>query len=90
MHKDDLIAIHMTLFYAKQLLEAAGFNFQAYDELHVLPTHIHRSKALHRKAIELLCMEILKGFWRNRIPVELRDILKMNDRILHQKLKFNF
>jgi len=90
MHKDELIFVHLTLFYIKQLLEAAGFNFQAYDELHILPTHIHMSKTLHRKAIALLCIGILRAFWRNRIPVELREILKMNDEILRRKLKFNF
>ena len=79
MHKDEIILVHLALFYLKQFLEAAGLVecFQAYRELGILPAHIHRSKAQHEKAATLLCVEILRvlGEFENT-PRELNDILK--------------
>ena len=79
MHKDEIILVHLALFYLKQFLKAAGFVecFQAYRELGVLPAHIHRSKAQHEKAAMLLCAEILRVLEElDVISGELRDILK--------------
>lgn len=78
MHKDEVILVHLALFYLKQFLEAAGVKcFHAYRELGVLPAHVHRSKAQHEKAAMLLCVEILRvlGEFENA-PRELNDVLK--------------
>lgn len=59
LHKEELILIHLTLWNIKQMLEGAGYhNFDDYERLGVLPPHIHRSKADHRRAINRLAREI--------------------------------
>ncbi|AEA46161.1 UPF0058 family protein [Archaeoglobus veneficus] len=61
MRKKEIIVIHSTLFCIKRLFELAGISkFQAYKELGVFPSHIHKSKLHHKKAIMLICIELLK------------------------------
>ncbi|RLI83580.1 hypothetical protein DRP04_01100 [Archaeoglobales archaeon] len=81
MHKDEVILVHLALFYVKQFLEAAGVKrFQAYGELGILPAHVHRSKAHHEKAAMLLCVEILRVLGElEGISRELRDVLKKKE-----------
>ncbi|RLI88553.1 MAG: hypothetical protein DRO98_03025 [Archaeoglobales archaeon] len=60
MRKKEIIVIHSTLFCIKNLFELAGMSkFQAYKEYGVFPSHIHKSKFHHRRAIMLICSEIL-------------------------------
>ncbi len=79
MHKEEVVLLHLTLFYVKRLFEQAGMangHFKNYDELGVQPIHIHKSKSDHKKAILLLCRGISEIF-REYQPEELVE----NDKI---------
>lgn len=57
MHKNELIQLHTLLCQIKSYLEdegAAGSVFEDYDKMGVAPTHVHRSKTDHKRAIFLL------------------------------------
>ncbi len=79
MHKEEVVLLHLTLFYVKRLFEQAGIangHFKNYDEFGVQPVHIHKSKSDHKKAILLLCRGISEVF-KEYQPEELVE----NDRI---------
>ncbi len=61
MHKEELVLLHLTLFYIKRFFEEVGIangHFREYDKLGIKPVHIHKSKAEHKKAVFLLCRGI--------------------------------
>jgi hypothetical protein len=65
MHKEDLILIHRTLFLIKELFEKAGISnghFEFYELVNVLPSHIHKTKSEHKRAILILVDGILEFF----------------------------
>jgi len=75
MQKEEIILLHLTLYNIKKLFENAGIangHFKAYDELGVMPVHIHKSKTEHKKAISLLCKGISEIF-KERGPDDLME-----------------
>jgi len=60
MRKKELILVHSTLFCIKRLFELAGvLRFQAYNDFNIHPSHFHRTVEEHRRAIMLICAELL-------------------------------
>jgi len=65
IHKEDLILIHRTLFLIKELFEKAGISnghFEFYEQINTLPTHIHKTKREHKRAIFILVEGIMEFF----------------------------
>ncbi|RLI77185.1 hypothetical protein DRP05_10910 [Archaeoglobales archaeon] len=63
MHKGEIIWLHVILFKIRKMLETCRFTgkyFQLYDKLSVFPSHIHKRKVDHKKAIFILCLGILE------------------------------
>ena len=60
MDKGELIHIHMLLVQIKNYFEKLGIGegFPKYDSLGVKPTHVHKNKKLHKKAIFILGEEL--------------------------------
>ncbi|MFB6268912.1 MAG: UPF0058 family protein [Halobacterium sp.] len=58
MHKDELLDLHEQMVQIKdQFLEFDTVDddaFQAYEELDVDPSHVHKSKSEHKHAVFLL------------------------------------
>ncbi len=61
MHKNELIQLHTLLCQIKHHFEnetAENERFAEYEAMGVAPTHVHRSKSDHKKAIFLLGKEL--------------------------------
>ncbi|MEG9194343.1 MAG: UPF0058 family protein [Candidatus Methanoglobus sp.] len=61
MQKEEVLVLHLVLFNIKRILEGAGLaneHFKAYDALGINPVQVNRSKADHKKAVQLLCKGI--------------------------------
>ena len=60
MHKDELIQLHTLLSQIKAFVDRSGPTgaFVEYDRLGVSPTHVHRSKTDHKRAIFVLGKEL--------------------------------
>ena len=57
MHKNELIQLHTLLCQIKSHLEQGATTaelFKDYEEMGVAPTHVHRSKTDHKRAIFVL------------------------------------
>lgn len=56
--RGDLIRLHGEAYYLRGLVEEQGprtvGTFTAYDALGILPTHVHRGKGAHTRALLLL------------------------------------
>jgi len=60
--KEDVIAVHLALFYVKRFFESAGISnnyFYEYDKLRVYPSHVYVDRHKHATAITLLARGIL-------------------------------
>ncbi len=70
MQKEELIYIHSVLAQVKRHIEAerADADFSGYEDLHIQPVHLHRSKNDHKRAIFTLGEEIARA-----IGPEVRD-----------------
>lgn len=61
MHKNELIQLHTLLCQIKNHFEHDDGNapiFQDYEKVGVQPTHVHRSKSDHKRAIFVLGKEL--------------------------------
>lgn len=59
MHKNELIQLHTLLCQIKHHFESEEQErFEDYDQVGVQPTHVHRSKSDHKKAIFVLGKEL--------------------------------
>ncbi len=63
MQKEELIYIHSVLAQVKRHItaESANADFSGYDALHIQPSHVHRSKDDHKRAIFTLGEEIARA-----------------------------
>jgi hypothetical protein len=65
VRKEDIIHIHTLLAQLRRRDEVLGLAepgaFDEYDAFGVLPTHIHRTKGTHARALFLLATGIHKG-----------------------------
>jgi hypothetical protein len=63
MQKEELIYIHSVMAQVKRHIEAENANadFTGYDALHIQPSHVHRSKNDHKRAIFTLGEEIARS-----------------------------
>jgi hypothetical protein len=63
MQKEELIYIHSVLAQVKRHIaaESANADFSGYDALHIQPSHVHRSKNDHKRAIFTLGEEIARA-----------------------------
>lgn len=68
----ELIHLHALLLEVRTYLEREGMasasGFEGYDAQPVRPTHIHRRKEGHEKAIFLLVDDIVQSIQRNPPP----------------------
>lgn len=75
--KKEMIRIHFTLVQVKLFLEeelnilgiADELDFRDYDELNISPVHFYKSREEHKKAILILCCEILAALSKYRAQV---------------------
>lgn len=61
MHKNELIQLHTLLAQIKHHMEGEGPDapaFDEYEDVGVEPTHVHRSKSDHKRAIFTLGKEL--------------------------------
>ncbi len=60
MHKNELIQLHTLLCQIKHHFEdqSESLRFEDYESVGVQPTHVHRSKSDHKKAIFVLGKEL--------------------------------
>lgn len=62
MHKDELIQLHTMLCQLKHHFERTTMNaavhFREYEDYGVAPTHIHKSKMQHKRAVFLLSKDL--------------------------------
>lgn len=58
MHKDELLELHEELVVIKEYFQdredVQEGRFEAYDELGVHPSHVHKSKSEHKHAVFVL------------------------------------
>ena len=56
MHKDELIYLHSLMVKLRLYFEENDMHgdFTSYDNMHISPVHVHRSKNDHKQAIFLL------------------------------------
>jgi len=70
MQKEELIQLHTLFVQIKEEIEKklnVNGAFKEYEELGVLPHHIHKSKNAHKKAIFILGKEIAEVFSHNKL-----------------------
>ena len=60
MRKEELVHLHMLLAQMKKFCEEKGLDcdFSKYDDLHISPIQVHRSKEEHKQAIFVLGTEL--------------------------------
>jgi hypothetical protein len=70
MQKEEIIQLHTLFAQIKNELETQSSNnngsFEEYDQLGVLPQHVHKSKNDHKKAVFVLGKEIAQIFSHNK------------------------
>lgn len=70
MHKHEILLIHQLLAQVRCHMETRGLahatQFVRYDRLSVRPTHVHREKRHHQRAVFVLGQEIHEAFLRAR------------------------
>ncbi|WP_458206397.1 UPF0058 family protein [Haladaptatus sp. NG-SE-30] len=58
MHKDELLELHEQMVtimeYFREQDDVADGSFDAYDQLDVDPSHVHKSKSEHKHAVFVL------------------------------------
>lgn len=71
--RGDLLKLHAEAHYLRQVAEELGVQtpgtFAAYDQHGVLPTHVHRLKGAHVRALQLLTKGLREA---RRDPAEPR------------------
>jgi len=74
MQKEELIYIHSVLAQVKRHIEAgrADADFSGYVALHISPSHVHRSKNDHKRAIFILGEEISRAIDTGTTPAGKR------------------
>jgi hypothetical protein len=74
MQKEELLYIHSVLAQMKRHIEAerAGASFSGYEALHISPSHVHRSKNDHKRAIFTLGEEISRTIGTGTAPAGKR------------------
>ena len=84
MRKEELVHIHMLLVQFKKYCEENSLisDLRNYDELRISPFEVHRSKEEHKRAIFILCTELVASLnestappvlERNPLPRKLRS-----------------
>jgi hypothetical protein len=84
MYKDELIQIHQLFTYFMQFLLDNGVSssyFEAYRNLAITPSHIHKTKEMHKHAIFVLASGIsqvlAEGDEKTTVPMGISK--KMED-----------
>jgi len=86
MQKEELIQLH-TLFVQikneleKQMKDELNGAFKEYEQLGVLPHHVHKSKNAHKKAIFILGKEIAQLFSHARFS-EMERVAQRLERMI--------
>lgn len=86
MQKEELIQMHTLLVQIKNELEKQLGNrvngsFKEYEELGVLPHHVHKSKNAHKRAIFTLGKEIAELYSHARFS-EMSRVAQRMERVL--------
>lgn len=72
MKSQELMHLHALLFQVRIYLEREGTvspdDFERYDDQPVRPSHIHRGKRAHERAIGLLLADINRSTQRTASP----------------------
>jgi hypothetical protein len=78
MEKEELIHLHMLLAQFKKYCEDKGLNcdFSKYNNLHISPLQVHRSKEEHKQAIFLLGTALASMAAMNNHPVNKKPSKK--------------
>lgn len=83
MQKEELIYIHSVLALVKKHLEAEGrHDFGGYEALRIQPSHVHRSKGDHKRAIFTLGEEIARAVGYDSPRGRHRDPSAIKERAL--------
>lgn len=71
MNKLELIKIHLALYQVKEFLEQnqIACDLSKYSALNISPTHVHKSRKEHRKAILLLGKAISEALKKEHIQL---------------------
>ena len=88
MQKEELIQLHALFVQIKNeiekhLPEKNGI-FKEYEQLGVLPQHVHKSKSAHKKAIFILGKELAEYFSNNN---KYASLAKMAQRLEKYSIK---
>lgn len=88
MQKEELIQLHALFVQIKneierQLPEKNGI-FHEYEQLGIMPQHVHKSKSSHKKAILILGKEIAEYFSNNN---KYASLAKMAQRLERMSIK---
>ena len=83
MRKEELVHIHILLVQFKKYCEETGLiaDLKNYDKLGISPFEMHRSKEEHKRAIMILCTELVAALNASTTP----PVLERNQ--LLRKLK---
>ena len=84
MQKEELIQLHTLFVQIKNELERQmelNGAFKEYEQLGVLPHHVHKSKNAHKKAIFILGKEIAQVFSHARFS-EMEKVAHRLERML--------
>jgi hypothetical protein len=78
MRKEELLHIHMLLAQFKKYCEEDGLisDLRKYDALRISPFEVHRSKEEHKRAIFILCTELVAALNASTTPL----VLELNPR----------
>jgi hypothetical protein len=78
MRKEELVHIHMLLVQFKKYCEETSLicDLRKYDELRISPFEVHRSKEEHKRAIIILCTELVASLNASATP----PVLERNPR----------
>lgn len=62
MEKEDLIYLHTVMIHVMRHLksETNSADFSKYEAMNISPSHVHRTKADHERAVFLLSEEIVR------------------------------
>ncbi|MGC9444560.1 MAG: UPF0058 family protein [Candidatus Methanospirareceae archaeon] len=70
MRKEELLHIHILLLQFKRYCEETGLisDLRNYDALKISPFEVHRSKEEHKRAIMILCTELVAALNASTTP----------------------
>ncbi|ADG13446.1 UPF0058 family protein [Methanocaldococcus infernus] len=80
MNKDELIQLHQLLIYIRKYIQkkynVSDEKFEEYDNLHIYPHHIHKTKIEHIYAIFILSSIISRILSEHeKVPKSISNLL---------------